>query len=437
MGISVEKQILPNNIVLVTESDASVRTAAIGFCFSVGSRYESEGCRGITHFVEHMLFKGTQKRSAFSIACEFDRIGGYANAYTERECVCLYCTVPAEHAADALDVLCDMTEYSVFNLEDIERERSVIQSEVMSSLDDAEESALDAAAGVIWPNSPLAASIAGGIDDIASISYEMLYQWYQRFFVHGMLSVFVSGAADTSLLVKRLSDMHTHAPYCSFVFHLPVWHAGLSFLKAPFRQEQIFALFPIPYPLDERRYFAYAVLNALLGDTMSSRLFQRLREQDGCCYSVYSFCNFYFDTGCWCAYASAPRKNSLKISQGFFEEISSLCTVSNNKIDISDDEISAAKEHLCGEEIICSEETEYRMKRLQRCLSFNFAFRNTDEILSLIRSISKDELIEAIRSILSFDSLSFIIYGPSLSESVKMKIQHLFDTYVKKSSVDN
>ena len=141
-----------NGVTLIAEPIEAVRTAAIGFWFSCGSRYEKEGHRGVSHFAEHMLFKGTESRSAFDIAAAFDRMGGYANAFTEREQVCLYCVVPAVHAGDALDILCDMAENSVFPDAEIERERFVIESEITASLDDPEEAALDAVAEILWPD---------------------------------------------------------------------------------------------------------------------------------------------------------------------------------------------------------------------------------------------------------------------------------------------
>lgn len=421
----VHTQILPNNIVLLTESDMAVKTAAIGFWFSAGSRYETAGCRGITHFVEHMLFKGTVQRTAFSIACAFDSIGGYANAFTDREAVCTYCTVPAEHMLDALDVLCDMAESSVFAAADVERERTVIQSEIISSLDDAEECALDAAAAAVWPHSGLAASVAGSADDVAALSRDALYAWYERFFVRGPLVVCVSGAADAERIAERLALMGRHEPYAAPSFPVPQWKPGLLFEKAPFQQEQLFALFELPYPVDERRYFAYAVFNALAGDTMSSRLFQRLREQDGSCYTVYSFLNFYTGAGSWCAYASAPKKNTAQIAQGFFEELRTLYTEAVETRMICAAEIEAAKEHVCGEEIILCEEAEYRMKRLQRCFSFGFPFRTTDEAVSLIRSISADELYAAVREILVFNRMAFIVYGPAPAQRTRAKIERL------------
>src|SRR5574344_996819 len=142
---------LRNGVMLITEPVAAAKTTAIGFWFYGGSRLEPASLRGVTHFTEHMLFKGTQSRSPFDIACAFDRMGGYINAYTEREDVCLYCVIPSEHVCAALAVLCDMTSHAVFDKQELARELKVIESEIISAQDDPEEAALDAVGEAVWP----------------------------------------------------------------------------------------------------------------------------------------------------------------------------------------------------------------------------------------------------------------------------------------------
>mgnify|MGYP002513499953 FL=1 len=154
------QQILQNKAVLITEPIASAKTVAIGFWFSVGSRYESSGNQGISHFVEHMLFKGTSNKSAFEIAVEFDKIGGYINAFTEREQMCVYCVVPCFYAKQALSVISQMIYDSTFLPSEVEKARTVIQSEIISSLDDPEEFAMDAVFSSIWKNNPIALNIS-------------------------------------------------------------------------------------------------------------------------------------------------------------------------------------------------------------------------------------------------------------------------------------
>src|SRR5574344_832053 len=150
---------LRNGVMLITEPVAAAKTTAIGFWFYGGSRLEPASLRGVTHFTEHMLFKGTQSRSAFDIACAFDRMGGYINAYTEREDVCVYCVVPSVHVTAALDIMCDMAEHAVFDAAEFERERKVVESEIITAEDDPDDSALDAVENAVWPRQMVSASI--------------------------------------------------------------------------------------------------------------------------------------------------------------------------------------------------------------------------------------------------------------------------------------
>ncbi len=204
---NITQTILKNNITLITESIDTVKTVAIGFWFQCGSRYEQKNEKGISHFVEHMLFKGTKTRTAFDIASSFDKIGGYVNAFTEREQVCLHCVVPAIHAHTALEVLCDMIENSVFNEDEIERERKVIISEIISSLDDPEETALDASIETVWPDNPISSSILSTKKDIKKITRQSLKNWYTKYFVTGPLMVSVSGNVGETKLQATLEKL--------------------------------------------------------------------------------------------------------------------------------------------------------------------------------------------------------------------------------------
>ena len=176
--MSVQTQILSNNVTLITEPVAGVKTAAVGFWFRTGSRFEPEKMRGISHFVEHMLFKGTSTRSAFDIAASFDRIGGYLNGYKQRGKLLIHGGVSADYVNVAVKIITDMTASSLFDNKEVERERSVIKNEIIASLEDSEEVALDAASAAVWPNHPVSVPIAGTVEDVEGLSREDLYSWY-------------------------------------------------------------------------------------------------------------------------------------------------------------------------------------------------------------------------------------------------------------------
>lgn len=415
---------LRNRVMLFTEPVVTSKTVAIGFWFSVGSRLERDGEHGITHFTEHLLFKGTRTRSARDIACAFDRIGGYVNAFTERENVCVYCTIPGgtESVETALSVLCDMCNNSVFPEDEIERERAVVKSEIASVEDDPEESAMDRVSECVWPGQSLSTSITGSSEDVDSITREQLLDWYDKYFVNGNLCVFAAGMVDSDFIAEKLetlslkSDVPIEFSEQGFG-KLPVWKNGFSFIKAGFNQTQVFELFPLAMPVSEKDYYTAAVFNAIAGDSMSSRLFDSMRERSGLCYTVYSFFTFYADVAAWCAYASCDNDKAVSVASLFIDEIEKI-----SRSGVSDAELEAAKMHLCGEEILGSEDMEFRMKRMQRNYSMGFNLNDTSRILECIRSVTKNDIIEFIEKLFDFNKMAFVVYGKSLSMKSKRNI---------------
>ena len=418
---SIIDRAFSNGISLTAEQVPSSALAAIALKFNAGSRRETPANSGITHFVEHMLFKGTQSRSSFDIASAFDRMGGYVNAYTDKECVVVYCVVPAGGAEGALDIMLDMAFNSRFGGDEVEVEREVILSEIISSRDDAEEEALDRTAEAVWQKNSIALSVAGREESVAVLPRSKIYSWYKKYFALGEFSVFAAGNIDAAAFEKKLSCISRRQKTAA-LFKAPSWNAGLHIIDSPFTQEQFFALFPLGSAIDEKRFYTLAVFNALAGDTMSSRLFRRLREQSGLCYTVFSYNVFFSDCGFWCAYVSASKKNLLPVARGVEEELVSL------QSGVSQDEIITAQEHLCGEELISSEDMEYRMKRLMRNRLFGFAPRGTRETLALIRSVSKKDVEREIDTLLSAHgkrSRACVVYGPKLSPRLRTSLQHI------------
>ncbi len=418
----ISQQILQNKAVLITEPIASSKTVAIGFWFSVGSRYESEGNQGITHFVEHMLFKGTSTRSAFQIACEFDKIGGYINAFTEREQMCVYCVVPCFYAIKALSIISEMIYDSTFNPNEVEKERTVIQSEIISSLDDPEEVAMDAVFYSIWKNNPIALNISGSVSDVESITRENLFDWYHRFVKSGPLAITIAGNFNQEEVLNCINDFPNRENFeQKFPLQIPTWNSGLDFINADFQQEQFFLLYKLDSKIDLKQNLILSVLNAIIGDTMSSRLFQSLRENSGFCYNVYSFINLFQDCGFWCFYATSSKENCLNVAKnliqivdGFFEN------------EISEDELNYAKQHLCGEEIMASEDMEQRMKQMARCWFSGYNQNSSDNILKIINEIQLDDLYDILKMIQSNLQKALVIYGPKVKALNKKNIEKVF-----------
>ena len=419
------KQNLLNNITLITQQVVNSKVTTFGFYFSVGSRFENEGEHGISHFTEHMIFKGTKTKSNRDISLIFDRMGGIFNAFTERENVGVYCTVPSENLENyktALETLCDLSSNCTFPPEEMEKERGVVQSEILAVLDDPDDSAMDEVASCVWPNQKLSLAITGTSDDVDSITREQMVDWYKKYFAEGELVVIVCGKIFEDILVETLQKLPQHKPSQEFFKHLHFpekifWNTENRILKAKFNQTQIFSLYPLSSSLSFEDYISLLIFNSAAGETMSSRLFSSLREKSGLCYSVGSFYTTYENAGLWCAYSVCEKTKAVEVYKKLSEEISGF--VENQ---ISDEEIEISKERLCGSEILGETRTSFLMQRLWNFYSMGFPLCETEEILNSIRSAEKNDIIGFIKNLLNEEKKSSLVYGPALSSKQKKAI---------------
>ena len=420
----IEKKVLANNVVLITEKIESAKTASIGLWFSAGSRYENKENRGISHLTEHLLFKGTESVSARNLALSFDRMGGFINAFTERENVCVYCAVPALNGnfETAAEHLFDMSQSCVFPQDEFEKEKCVVQNEISAVLDDSDESALDELARTVWDFEPLSSPIGGSVEDVERITREDVVSFYEEHFINGELLVIACGKIDCDFLEKKAAALKNKKPFFDFENHPkfinPVaWKSCVNFSKAKFSQAQVFLNFPVPCPLEEKESYALCIFDAVAGDSMSSRLFQTLREKNGLCYNVYSFFTFYEKAALWSCYASCNKEDVLKTVTLLVTEIKNFLTEQ-----VSDEEIENAKSHICGEEIMGSSDCEYLMKRHQKNFSLKFPLRNTEEVIQCIRSIEKNDIIKLVEKIIDVKKMNLIVYGPKIPSKIKKEI---------------
>ena len=414
----ITKKTLQNNLLLISEDDKKFSTACIGFWVKTGSRFETEGQRGISHFTEHLIFKGTEHYSTQEISAAFDKMGGYINAFTERENVCVYCTIPVawnkeQNLTKALDVMCEILEKAVFPEEEFLREKSVVQNEINAYADDMEESALDVLAEKMWPEQSLSKPITGSVEEVEKISREMILQWYEKYFVNGEVIAIASGNLNQQLIEEKLSALKIHKKVLQYpkekhFLKEEKWTSGNFFVKSHFNQQLLFEAFEVKFPFSIKNHFESLVFNAFAGDSMSSRLFNQIREKSGLCYSVYSFFTFYENEAVWCACAGCDKKNILELKKQMDEELDFLL-----RREISDSEFENALEHVCGEEIIGSEDSEYLMKRLEHYNSMGFELLETDEIIKGIRSLKKNDIINFMKEILDFNRKCVLVYGPS------------------------
>lgn len=424
----IKKQILKNNVVLITQDMDSTKTASVGFYFATGSRFESSGEKGISHFTEHMLFKGTRNRSNRDIAVIFDRMGGMVNACTERENVNVFYSIPLlrEDAFElALDVVCDLSTNCNFPADEFEKERNVVINEILSVEDDPEDSSMDELARSIWPDQSLSDLITGTVDDVEKITRDQMIEWYDKYFVHGELVVVAAGVLDYDVLLSKLESLPMKKTAVEFFRHAhfndsPKWNSVTSFSSSKFNQDQVFTAYPLDCKLSFKDYLSLLVFDSASGDSMSSRLFTELREKLGLCYNVGSFFTIYENSGLWCAFLVCDRKNAVLASQKLCSIIED-CATSG----LTQEEIDVAIERIAGSELMNDGAASVVVRRLWNFYSMGYELMDTDGFIQCIREVDKNDIMEFVRKLVVPGERTVFVYGSRLSGRDKKSIRKI------------
>jgi len=379
---------LPRGAALAADYAAGTRSFAAGFWFPIGSRHEAAHERGFVHFVEHMAFKGTSRRSASLLSREIDRVGGFMNAFTDRDSICLHCLVPATHWRLALDVLADMAFFSLFDALEFEREREVIISEILAAQDDPEESAHDHFLAAIWPGDPLARKIAGEPEDLTAVTREALYAFYRENFGPGNLLVTAAGPVDPAAVASELGSILSSASFDERPLAAPRAEATPHFetvreyRKASIGQVNYFEAIQLDPPFSTADYHAFAALNGVIGEAASSRLFQSLREEQGLCYSVYSAFSLGRSELLWFASANVSLGKLPRLAAEMGRIVEALGEKS-----LTEEEFAEVRSRLLGAFEIALDDPDYRMRRLARQVLFADSYLTTDETLAIIDNL--------------------------------------------------
>ncbi|HTP60250.1 MAG TPA: pitrilysin family protein [Spirochaetia bacterium] len=399
---------LANGATLLLEPVDRTDTLCIGFWFLHGSRDESSGERGYSHFLEHMLFKGTQKRSALSIAQEFDRVGGIINAFTEKEFTCVYAIIPKDHLRLAFDVLSDMTTGSLLDPTEMEKEKTVVVNEIRSVDDSPEEKGHDRYLREMCGDHPLSLKITGEAEEVQGITRADLMRFYRERLVPSNTIIAVAGNFPVDQVRSLAASIFPDAGGAGVpqTRSSPSWTRKVAVIPDKFNQVQVYA--GTCYPLDHQlsHYYTSLVFSTAFGESMSCRLFQKLREQMGLCYTVYSFRSFFSDVGMWTIYASATPRLARPLLEAMDGELARLLAEP-----LSGQEIQDAKSHLAGSMILSREDMESRMKRLVRQFTTMGRVLEFDESLRAIGSVADLDIKEYAGMCLRRSSFSLLAYG--------------------------
>jgi predicted Zn-dependent peptidase len=405
---SYRKTVLPNGIRLVTESIPHVRSISVGIWVETGSRMELESRAGISHLIEHLVFKGTATRSAEDIAKAIDSVGGHMDAFTAKEHTCFYVGVLDEHLSLAVDLLTDILMHPRFGAEDLEKEKSVVHQEIKMVEDTPDDLVHDLFAERIWPDHPLGRPILGTWDQVRSYDRDTVAEHFAGEYVPGRITVAMAGHLEHDRALELFG-----ARFRGFEHALsrresrpPRLAPGVHLIQKPLEQVHIVMGFPGVSDVAPERHALY-VLNDIVGGSMSSRLFQEVRERQGLVYSVHSGTQSYRDTGVLYVYAGTDPGNVGKVLRALFKELRSL-----KKDGVTADELRRAKDHLKGSLILSLESSSSRMNRLARQELRFGSFLSIDEMLGAIDAVRLDEVEAMIHRLLDEEQLSLLALGP-------------------------
>ena len=357
-----QKTVLPNGIRILTERIPHFHSVSMGIWVNVGSRDEQAQERGITHFIEHMLFKGTVKRSAKDIARELDAVGGFANAFTSKEQVCFHAKVLHPHLPLVVDVLTDIFLNSVFAPVEIAREQQVIVQEIRMIEDTPDEYIHILFQEMLWKDNPLGVPIYGTVEAVERINRELIQQYLSRMFQPTKIVIAAAGNLDHQHFIDLVAPVmeKLNHPRTPLVRQAPTIHHDLQVIPKDLEQVHLCLGMRGPCQSEESRFLCH-VLNVVLGSSMSSRLFQEIREKRGLAYSIYSFVNSHEDTGLFGIYSGVAEEQVPETLKIIGEQLSIL-----RKHPIPEIELKAAKEYLKGNMYLNAESTDSRMNRLAK-----------------------------------------------------------------------
>jgi predicted Zn-dependent peptidase len=417
---NIRRTVLPNGLTLLTEKMEHVRSVAMGVWIRNGSRHELPEVNGISHFIEHMVFKGTKSRTAQRIAREVDAIGGNLDAFTGKETVCFNMKVLDEHVPTALDVLSDLVLNPIFADEEIGRERGVILEEIKMDEDNPDYLVHEIFTQNFWKDHPLGKPILGTRETVRKFERNTLIDFYEQRFLGGNMVFTAAGNLDHDSFVDHVTKRFQglKAGESCYSGPAPKTAARINLRnKKSLEQVQLCLGVPSPPINDESRYVTL-VLNTVLGGGMSSRLFQTVREERGLAYAIYSDLNPYRDTGSLCVYAGTSSDKAVQVVELVMAEFRRLKTEP-----LAADELRRAKDQLRGNLLLSLESSMSRMSNLARQQMYFDYFFGLQEILDKVEGVTEEQVMQMANSLFLPDVVAVTLLGRL--DGLKLARNHL------------
>jgi len=416
----IHRELLPNGLLVLSEEMAHIRSISIGIWMKTGSRDEVLESNGISHFVEHMVFKGTTTRSAGDIARQVDSIGGNMDAFTGKETICFNIKVLDEHLPIAIDILSDLVLNPIFNPKDIAREKGVILEEIKMDEDNPDYLVHEIFTQNFWKDHPLGKPILGTKETVRSFEQEKLFDFYRQRFSPNNMIISAAGNLNHARFMELIRSKFADLKPVPNGFHLPapaVTPRIITRNKKALEQVQLCVGVPSHPISHEKRYVSY-VLNTVLGGGMSSRLFQKIREEQGLAYAIYSDLNPYRDTGCMTVYAGTSLEATPSVVDSVMAEFREL-----KARPIPAEELRRAKDQLKGSLMLSLESSTSRMSNLARQQMYFDRFFNMDETIEQIESVGESEVVEMANQLFDRENIALTVLGNL--DGLKLSKEHL------------
>src|SRR5580698_589741 len=404
----VQQEVLPNGLVVITEPMEHVHSVSVGIWLRNGSRREPAELNGISHFIEHMVFKGTTRRTAEDIAREVDSVGGMLDAFTSKEMVCFNTRVLDEHLPKAFDVLADMVLDPRFAEEEIDREKSVILEEIRMTQDNPEDLVHELFTQNFWSPHALGKPILGTPETVSAFTRDTLRTWFKQRYAPNNMVITAAGHLTHEQLVDLVSERFAKGTSAgedaAEATPQPASHVTL---RTKHELEQVHICMGVPaLPMTDRRRFGVAVLNNVLGGGMSSRLFQNIRERQGLAYAIFSELNSYRDAGALSVYAGTSLDTAAQLVQSIVSEFRKL------KLEnVPAEELRRSKDQLKGSLMLSLESSTARMSSLARQEMYFDRFYSMDELIERIESVTTEDVKELANEFFLTESIAVTVLG--------------------------
>ncbi|MDF1535965.1 MAG: pitrilysin family protein [bacterium] len=414
-GAGVVRENLPNGLTVLVEPLKEFSSVSVGVWVLIGSRDETEIQSGISHFIEHLVFKGTSRRTAKQIALEIDSLGGSLNAFTSKEFTCFYARVLGESLTQALDVLSDITLNSLFAGDDLVKEKDVILQEISMVEDTPDDLVHDLHCREFWAGQGIGWPVLGTRDSLLAIGSGNVLDFHRSHYRPEQMLITASGAVDSNDLIDRIGSIFGELePGTSPVLRsAPRPTPGICVLEKPVEQIHFCVGYNGLPATHEKRYAMY-LLNTLLGGGMSSRLFQKIREEQGLAYSVYSYHSTYQDAGLHTIYCGTSREGFSKALEIIREETENLAAERP-----PEEELTIARQQLKGNLLLGLESTGNRMNQLAKNEIYFGRQVSPEEIAEGIDSVTSEQVRQLASELFVEESTALTVIGPVSEEEVR------------------